>query len=363
MTAFFLFFILLQQPGLDNVAPLNPKEIQAVFETSLGEFVIQFHPELAPKHVENFLQLAQDDFYIGTTFHSMVPHGIVQAGDPLTKDPDQSELYGSGGFNMGIEQEISDLEFTSGTVVATQLPGDTESAGSQFFICVGDQPQFTGMFTAFGEVVEGLEIIDQISMRPTDDKQIAVERIEILTMTIRPIPPPPIPLFSEETIDTLANHRIVMETSKGNIVLEFFPEKAPNHVRHFLRLTALGVYDKTAFHRVAPGFVVQAGDLNTRSEPYPQTAQEFVVPITAEINEIKHTEGIVSMARGEEIDSALTSFFIVLGDQPPLDNFYTVFGRVTDGMEVVRDIELVETFGERPLERIDIYRMRVEPKN
>jgi peptidyl-prolyl cis-trans isomerase B (cyclophilin B) len=151
-----------------------------------------------------------------------------------------------------------------------------------------------------------------------------------------------------------------METAKGNIVIEMLPEKAPNHVRHFLQLTSLGAYDKTAFHRIAPGFVIQAGDLNTRTEPVSQAAQKYVVKIRAEINDVKHTAGIVSMARGEEIDSALTSFFIVLSDQPPLDGTYTVFGRVVEGMDVVEKIGEVPTDNERPRERVDIYSMKVE---
>ena len=105
---------------------------------------------------------------------------------------------------------------------------------------------------------------------------------------------------------------------------------------------------------------LQAGDLNTRSEPVPQTAQKYVVKIRAEINDIKHKAGIVSMARGEEVDSALTSFFIVLADQPPLDGTYTVFGRVIEGMDVVEKIAAVPAENERPKERVDIYSMKVE---
>src|SRR5262249_42875663 len=125
---------------------------------------------------------------------------------------------------------------------------------------------------------------------------------------------------------------------------------------------SLGAYDKTAFHRIAPGFVIQAGDLNTRKEPVPPAAQKFVTNIKAEINDVKHTAGIVSMARGDAIDSALTSFFIVLGDQPALDGTYTVFGKVIEGMDVVEKIAAVPTDGERPTERVDIHAMRVERK-
>jgi peptidyl-prolyl cis-trans isomerase B (cyclophilin B) len=102
--------------------------------------------------------------------------------------------------------------------------------------------------------------------------------------------------------------------------------------------------------------------LNTRSEPIPQAAQKYVVNIKAEINDVKHTAGIVSMARGDAIDSALTSFFIVLGDQPALDGTYTVFGKVVEGMDVVQKIAAVPQENEKPTERVDIYTMKVERK-
>jgi peptidyl-prolyl cis-trans isomerase B (cyclophilin B) len=310
-----------------------------------------------------FLDQASAGFYTGTTFHSMVANGIVQGGDPVTRDLDRTSEYGTGGFQMDLAPEFNDIDFVAGTVVATLLPGDPESAGSQFFICVGDQPQFTGQFTAFAHVVEGLDVVAGISTTATDENQIALERIEITDITFRPIPPPPTIPYSTETIDELGELAVVMDTSLGEIVLGMLPELAPDHVRHFLRLVSLEVYDQTAFHRVAPGFVIQGGDLNTRSEPYPASAREHVVPISAELSERAHTRGIVSLARGEEIDSGLTSFFVVLDDQPPLDGVYTVFGEVISGMETVDRIASVETEDERPLERVDVYTMRVERRN
>ena len=82
--------------------------------------------------------------------------------------------------------------------------------------------------------------------------------------------------------------------------------------------------------------------------------------IRAEINDVKHRAGILSMARGEELDSALTSFFIVLADQPALDGTYTVFGRVVEGMDVVEKIAAVPTENERPKELVEIYSMKAE---
>ena len=145
--------------------------------------------------------------------------------------------------------------------------------------------------------------------------------------------------------------------------MEMLPDKAPNHVRHVLRLASVGAFDQTSVHRVAPGFVIQLGDLNTRKEPITQKANEFVVPIRAELNDVKHDAGIVSMARGNEIDSALTSFFIVLGPQPALNGTYTVFGRVVEGMDVVRKIEAVPVQGETPVTPVDVQSMRAVRKN
>jgi len=349
-----LFAALLLSPQEDL------KQTQAVVNTSAGTFVMEFYPDQAPNHVRKFIELARQGFYTGTIFHSMVPGGIVQGGDPETKNPQARTKYGTGGFNMGLKPEISKIPFTQGTVAATTLPGEPNSAGSEFLMIVTDQPQFTGQFTAFGRIVEGIEIVNKISTTPVDDKQIARERIEIKDITIRPRPVPPPPPFSTETNEELGQYRVAMETSKGNILIELMPDKAPNHVRHFLQLTAAGAYDKTAFHRIAPGFVIQAGDLNTRAEPVPQTAQKYVVRIRAEINDVKHRAGIVSMARGDEIDSALTSFFIVLADQPPLDGTYTVFGRVVEGMDVVEKIAATPNENEKPKERVDIYSMKAE---
>jgi peptidyl-prolyl cis-trans isomerase B (cyclophilin B) len=86
------------------------------------------------------------------------------------------------------------------------------------------------------------------------------------------------------------------------------------------------------------------------------------VKIKAEINDVKHRAGIVSLARGDAIDSGLTSFFIVLGDQPALDGTYTVFGRVIEGMDVVNQLAAIPQADEKPLERVDIRSMKVQRK-
>src|SRR5262245_41427966 len=186
MTLFLFFLLLFQQQPTED-----PKNLQAVVETTSGSFILQFYPDEAPNHVRKFIELARQGFYNDTTFHSMVPHGIVQAGDPESKNPQNRAKYGTGGFNAGLRPEFSKIPFNQGTVAATLLPGDPNSAGSQFLIVVTDQQQLTGQFTAFAYVVEGIEVVDKISMTPADENQIAKERVDIKSISIRPIPPPP----------------------------------------------------------------------------------------------------------------------------------------------------------------------------
>jgi cyclophilin family peptidyl-prolyl cis-trans isomerase len=147
----------------------------------------------------------------------------------------------------------------------------------------------------------------------------------------------------------------------GPIALEFFPDRAPTHVRQFLRLAASGVYDGTAFHRVVKGFVAQGGHMPTRRDPLDERQQGYVRTLQPEFNATKHERGILSMARGADPASASSSFFIVLAPSPSLDNTYTVFGRVTSGLEVLERIEAAEVEGETPKTRIEVTRVRVDP--
>jgi peptidyl-prolyl cis-trans isomerase B (cyclophilin B) len=161
----------------------------------------------------------------------------------------------------------------------------------------------------------------------------------------------------------MARQRVVLETSLGNITFELFPDRAPNHVRQFLRLAASGAYDGTSFHRVVQGFVIQGGYLTTRKEPLDERQRAYVRTLAPEFNATKHERGILSMARGAEPASATSSFFIVLGPAESLDGQYTVFGRVVAGTEVVDKIEVAPRDGEVPSTRIEVLRARVVPVN
>jgi peptidyl-prolyl cis-trans isomerase B (cyclophilin B) len=145
----------------------SPAPTEAVVETPQGSFVIRLLPDLAPKHAAHFVKTARAGGYDGTTFHRIVTRGIIQGGDPLSKDPRQSARYGTGGLGL-LKAEFSDRAFTRGTVAAARRPSGKDTGGSQFFVCVVDQPSLKGQYTIFGEVVSGMDVVETISDTPVD---------------------------------------------------------------------------------------------------------------------------------------------------------------------------------------------------
>jgi peptidyl-prolyl cis-trans isomerase B (cyclophilin B) len=139
-----------------------------------------------------------------------------------------------------------------------------------------------------------------------------------------------------------------------------FPESAPESVRNFLNLTAIGAFDTTAFSRVVPGFVVQGG-VSTRENLTPELSQRAQRTIPDEPSSIRHERGILSMARSDEPHSASSSFFILVGSGSHLDGSFAAFGRVTRGMEVVDAISKMPVENEQPKNPVRIKRATVAP--
>jgi len=336
-----------------------PAPKQAVVETTAGTFVIDLDAAAAPLTTAFFMKTASGGGLNGTIFHKMIKYGIVQGGDPLTKDPSKRAQWGSGGLSA-VKDEAHAAKMTRGSVAAVTVPGKVDSAGQQFFVAVVDQPGLDGKYTVFGHVSDGIEVVQKISETPVDDRGLATERVEIKSVTIRDTPPV---LFVNDSVQDLASYRAILDTSAGPIAIELFPEKARETVRQFLRLAEAGVYNGVAFHRVAPGFVIQTGAMSTRAAPLTEKQQRLVHNLAPEINDTKHVKGIVSMARDVNVaDSASTSFFIVTGTPPALDGNYTAFGRVVDGMNVVEAIEQTPRDGETPKTRIELKSIKIEHK-
>ena len=154
----------------------------ARIETDKGAFVIRLRPDLAPAHVRHFEKVARAGGFNGTTFHRIVPRGIIQGGDPLSKDPTKKALYGTGGLGL-LKAEFSQEPMKRGVVAAVLRPSSPNSAGNQFFICLSDQAALTGKFTIFGEVESGMDVVDAIGTTPVDGDK-AAERVQIKSVAI-----------------------------------------------------------------------------------------------------------------------------------------------------------------------------------
>ena len=151
-----------------------PEEI-AVIETSFGKMNVKFFSDKAPGHVENFKKLAKEGFYDGTTFHRVIPGFMIQGGDPNSKSDDRSS-HGTGGPGHTIAAEFSDTPHKRG-ILSMARSQDPDSAGSQFFIVVQDSNFLDNNYTVFGEVTDGIEVVDQIVNSERDAKDNPLESI------------------------------------------------------------------------------------------------------------------------------------------------------------------------------------------
>jgi peptidyl-prolyl cis-trans isomerase B (cyclophilin B) len=165
--------------------------LEAVIETAEGSFTIRLLADLAPRHVRHFVKTARSGGFDGTTFHRIVPRGIIQGGDPLSKDPAKKSLYGTGGLGL-LKSEFSPRPMARGSVAAVLRPRDPDSAGNQFFVVLSDQPSLTGKFTIFGEVTSGMDVVDRIGETPVEGDK-PVKRIVLQKVTIRALAAPPSP--------------------------------------------------------------------------------------------------------------------------------------------------------------------------
>jgi peptidyl-prolyl cis-trans isomerase B (cyclophilin B) len=165
--------------ALPGMAEAPPK---AVIETKFGNMELEFFPQKAPKHVENFIKLAKSGFYDGTIFHRVIPNFMIQGGDPNTKGKDKSK-YGMGGPGYHLKAEFNDIPHTRG-IVSMARSRDPDSAGSQFFIMLNTAKHLDGHYTVFGKVVKGMEVADKIVAQKRDSKDNPLERIEMRVKVI-----------------------------------------------------------------------------------------------------------------------------------------------------------------------------------
>ncbi|MFZ4985890.1 MAG: peptidylprolyl isomerase [Blastocatellia bacterium] len=343
--------------------PVSLKEaakLEAVVTTELGSFRFEFFPSQAPRHIQAFIRNARAGFYNGSAFHRVISRGIVQGGDPLLKDPRTPRArWGSGALNQ-LPDEFSEVRHVRGIVSTVRIPGRPNSGGAQFFVCVSDQPALDGQFTAFGQITEGMEVVEQISLVPTDAGERTIDPVRIVSVTIEPVREEPFRIAGVEEM----RREVILRTSLGDMTLALDPDLAPEHVRNFLNLVQTGWYDRTAFHRIVPGFVVQGGVGSTRLDGKPHYADKWVRTLPPEFSQTrKHLRGSLSMARTDDPNSASTSFFIVLAPATNLDGKYTIFGKLVDGFDTLDKLEKVGRGpdGQTPVERVELLEAVIKP--
>ena len=178
----FLPILLLVCPAFVS-AQSAPDDLEAVVTTDAGTFRFEFAPDKAPKHVEQFMKLARQGYYDGSAFFRVVANGIIQGGDPLLKNPKTpTNLWGTGGLNL-LASEFSDMKHERGVVSTVRVPNKPDSDGSQFFVCVGPQPSLDGQYSAFGRVVDGMDVLAAFEKEDVDGET-PKRRLELIEARI-----------------------------------------------------------------------------------------------------------------------------------------------------------------------------------
>ena len=154
----------------------------AIIKTSFGNIKFNLVFDIAPETVRNFSQLVKSGFYNGTLFHRIIPGFMIQGGDPNTKNPDKS-TWGQGGPGYNLKAEFNSRSHLRG-IVSMARATDPDSAGSQFFIVTSDSTFLDRQYTAFGEVVEGMEVADKIVNLPRDGNDCPKQEAKMLEVTI-----------------------------------------------------------------------------------------------------------------------------------------------------------------------------------
>jgi len=324
----------------------------ATFETEKGDIVVELFDDKVPNTVNNFVFLAREGFYDGTMFHRVIADFMVQGGDPTGK--------GSGGPGYRFADEFDSSLKHDGPGVLSMANSGPGTNGSQFFITLVATPWLDGHHTVFGKVVEGMDVLMSISLRDpqtasTPGDMLKTVSIEEGTESRLPTPAPEvlvepgtIPMPEEPmlrngmyparpamVIDPEKSYVATIKTSKGDIVVDLFAEKAPNTVNSFVFLAQEGFYDDTMFHRVIADFMAQAGDPTGTGTGGPgyEFADEFD-------SGLKHDgPGVLSMANAGPGTNG-SQFFITFVETPWLDGRHSVFGKVSEGLDVLMSIAI-----------------------
>ncbi len=320
---------------------LTGKHYAKISVENYGDIVVELDADTAPITVTNFVNLVNDKFYDGVTFHRIMEGFMMQGGDPDGDGIGGAETTIKGEFTAnGYQNNIS---HTRG-VISMARTNDPDSASSQFFIVHEDSEFLDGQYAAFGHVVSGMEVVDAVCENTpvVDDNGtvLAAKQPKMTAVRMLSDYTPPATTTQKPTVDTsncLKGKHLVEITVEnyGVIKLELDADTAPITVTNFVKLAKEGFYDGLTFHRIIDGFMIQGGDPEGNGTG--GSDEEIVGEFAANgyENNISHKRGVISMARSNKPNSASSQFFIVHEDSPHLDGNYAAFGHVLSGIEVV----------------------------
>lgn len=344
----------------------------ATLKTQRGDIKVQLFTDRAPLTVNNFVFLAREGFYNDTVFHRVLEGFMAQAGDPTGT--------GSGGPGYQFEDEIvPNLTFDRPGLLAMANAGPGTN-GSQFFITYAPTDWLNGMHTIFGEVIEGQEVLNQITLRdpsqPTDvagDKLYTVLIEESDASILPPPPPTPTPTITptpfaatsldlsirplatitaaaranyfntapEMVIDTAKQYTATMTTSKGDLTIALFADAAPVAVNNFVVLSNLGFYDGLPINQVNPGELIVIGspDSNPTSDAGYKIDAEMGITGTLEAGAIAYVP-----FRGITPNHSSSQLLIALMPPPAEANAaFSFFGRVVGGADLLAQLTNQDT--------------------
>lgn len=346
-----------------NTAPASVVEpgtvYLATFRTDAGDVVVELAADNAPQNVNNFIALSRAGYYDGTHFYQVLEDLVALGGDPLET--------GGGSPGYTVPDELDPNVFNDAGWLGSAQQGPDSNTG-QFFFTLGATPWLAERFTPLGRVIEGLDILKGFTPRdpslPDQPDGVLLQRVDISTAETSRMPTPtatPTPFAPtspnsgqrplsdvpvadrdgyyntppEIEIDANRDYQAILRTEVGDITIDLFEKDAPTAVNNFVLLAQNGFFDDTTFHRVIEGFMAQTGDPTGTGAGGPgyTFADEFVPSL-------RHDRaGLVSMAnRGEDTNGS--QFFITYDATPWLDDKHTIFGEVTEGMDVMNEIRL-----------------------
>jgi cyclophilin family peptidyl-prolyl cis-trans isomerase len=336
------------------------KSYFATLDTSQGKIRIQLFADKAPHAVNNFVFLARAGFYEGTTFHRVLKDFMAQGGDPTGT--------GMGGPGYSFADEIvPGLTFAEPGVVAMANSGKNTN-GSQFFITFAPQPSLDGGYTIFGKVVDGMPVV--LSLKKRDPNQnpsflgdvIQSVTIEETTSAMADVVSYAAPLASPEpqsgrplaalamarredlfrippamSIDQSHSYQATVTTTKGKIVVDLFNADAPRSVNNFVVLANLGYWDHYPVSRLLPGKWVLSG------APADAAGKDVGYSLPSEIKRPNEAGAFGYWSSPEGSGSSGSAIYILLQDNKTMDAAFTVFGKVTEGLDVASTLSLSDS--------------------